>query len=297
MWTIDRDSHTGRRLTAAGLVVGSAFSAQLGAAFAVGLISSSTPAMAAMFRNLVGALVLMALLGARRGTLRDLSWRPALVLGLILGVMNTSFYAGIARLPLGDAVAVEFAGPIAVAALTSSARRELLWVALAAAGVLAISHPGPDHLSYAGMGFVLLAGTCWGAYILVGRRVAIGGRRSDTLALAMVASAAVLVVPAVYQAAPALAQPHFLALGIGVGILSSAIPYSVELMAMERVPPTVFGVLLSLQPFMAALMGFLVLGQHVSALEATGLVLVIAASIGVTVSGKDPSRATEPVAA
>jgi inner membrane transporter RhtA len=284
-------------VTAAGLVVGSAFSAQLGAAFAVGLISASTPAMAAMLRNLVGALILMALLGARRGTLRDLSWGPAVALGVILGVMNTSFYAGIARLPLGDAVAVEFAGPIAVAALTSSARRELLWVALAAVGVLAISHPGPDHLSYIGMGFILLAGTCWGAYVLVGRAVAVGGRRSDTLALAMVVSAAVLVVPALYQAAPALTQPHFLALGVGVGILSSAIPYSVELMAMERVPPTVFGVLLSLQPFMAALMGFVVLGQHVSTLEATGLVLVIAASIGVTVGGRVPAVAGEPVAA
>jgi inner membrane transporter RhtA len=297
MRAIDRDSRTGRRLTAAGLVVGSAFSAQVGAAYAVGLISSSTPAMAAMLRNLVGAVILVALLGARRGSFRDLSWPPALALGLILGVMNTSFYAAIARLPLGDAVAVEFAGPIAVAALTSSARRELLWAALAAAGVLAISHPGPDHLSYAGLGFVLLAGTCWGAYILVGRRVAIGGRRADTLALAMVASAAVLVVPALYQAAPALTQPRFLALGIGVGILSSAIPYSVELMAMERVPPTVFGVLLSLQPFMAALMGLVVLGQHVSALEAAGLALVMAASTGVTLSGTDTSIAAKPVAA
>jgi inner membrane transporter RhtA len=291
------DGRGGGRLTAAGLVVASAFSAQLGAAFAVGLISASTPAMAAMFRNLVGALVLMALLLARRGSLRDLRWRPALALGVILGVMNTSFYAGIARLPLGDAVAVEFAGPIAVAALTSSARRELLWVALAAGGVLAISHPGPDHLSYAGMGFVLLAGGCWGAYILVGRRVALGGRRADTLALAMAASAAVLVAPALVQAAPVLVQPRFLGLGIAVGVLSSAIPYSVELMAMERVPPTVFGVLLSLQPFMAALMGFIVLRQQVSALEATGLVMVIAASIGVTAGGKTPSIATEPVAA
>lgn len=297
MRTIDRDSHTGRHLTASGLVVASAFSAQLGAALAVGLISSSTPAMAAMVRNLVGALILMTLLGARRGTLRGLSWRPALALGLILGLMNTSFYAAITRLPLGDAVAVEFVGPIAVAALTASARRQLLWVALAAAGVLAIAHPGPDHLSFAGVGFVLIAGSCWGAYILVGRRVAVGGRRSDTLALAMVASAAFLVAPALYQAAPALARPHFLALGVGVGILSSAIPYSVELIAMERVSATVFGVLLSLQPLMAALMGWLVLGQHVSALEAVGLGLVIAASIGVTAVGKDPSIAIEPVAA
>ncbi len=294
---LDRDSHAGRRLTAAGLVVGSAFSAQLGAAYAVNLIQSSTPAMAAMLRNLVGAAILVALVFLRRGSLRGLDLKPALALGLILGVMNTSFYAAIARLPLGDAVAVEFAGPIAVAAITSSVRRELLWVALAAAGVLAISHPGPDHLSYAGLGFVLLAGTCWGGYILVGRRVATSGRRSDTLALAMVASAAVLVVPALLQAAPALARPSFLALGVGVGVLSSAIPYSVELIAMERVPPTVFGVLLSLQPFMAAIMGFLVLGQHVSPLEAIGLLLVIVASVGVTVGGRDPTVATEPVAA
>jgi inner membrane transporter RhtA len=294
---IDRDSHTGRRLTAAGLVVASAFSAQLGAAYAVSLIQSSTPAMAAMLRNLVGAAILVTFVFLRRGSLRGLDLKPALALGLILGVMNTSFYAAIARLPLGDAVAVEFAGPIAVAAITSSVRRELLWVALAAAGVLAISHPGPDHLSYAGLGFVLLAGTCWGGYILVGRRVATGGRRSDTLALAMVASAAVLVVPALLQAAPALGRPGFLALGVGVGVLSSAIPYSVELIAMERVPPTVFGVLLSLQPFMAAVMGFVVLGQHVSTLEAIGLLLVIVASVGVTVGGRDPSVAIEPVAA
>src|SRR5258708_7142381 len=216
---IDRDSHTGRRLTAAGLVVGSAFSAQLGAAYAVSLIQSSTPAMAAMLRNLVGATVLVGLLLLRRGSIRGLDLKPALALGLILGAMNTSFYAAIARLPLGDAVAVEFA------AIPSWVRRELLWVALAAAGVLAISHPGPDHLSYAGLAFVLLAGACWGAYILVGRRVAIGGRRSDTLALAMVGSAAVLVVPALLQAAPALGRPGFLGLGVGVGVLTSPIPH------------------------------------------------------------------------
>ena len=283
------------RLTAVGLVVGSAFSAQLGAAFAVGLIRASTPSMAAMVRNLVGAVVLMALLGLRGGSLRGISWRPAVLLGVILGVMNTAFYAGIERLPLGDAVAVEFIGPVAVAAITSSLRRELIWVALAATGVLAISHPGRDHLSYEGIGYILVAGACWGAYILVGRRVALGGRRADTLAVAMVFSAAVLVVPALLQAAPALRSTHFLLLAVGVGVLSSAIPYSVELMAMERVPPTIFGVLLSLQPFMAALMGLVVLGQHISLLEGGGLVLVMVASVGVTLGGGEPTA--EPVAA
>jgi inner membrane transporter RhtA len=283
------------RLTAVGLVVGSAFSAQLGAAFAVGLIRASTPAMAAMVRNLVGAVVLMALLGLRGGSLRGISWRPAVLLGVILGVMNTAFYAGIERLPLGDAVAVEFIGPVAVAAITSSRRRELIWVALATLGVLAISHPGPDHLSYEGVAYILVAATCWGAYILVGRRVALGGRRADTLAVAMVFSAAVLVVPALLQAAPVLTSTHFLLLAVGVGVLSSAIPYSVELMAMERVPPTIFGVLLSLQPFMAALMGLVVLGQHISLLEGGGLVLVMVASVGVTLGGGEPTA--EPVAA
>lgn len=293
--SIGKDHPARGRLTAVGLVVASAFCAQLGAAFAVGLIRSSTPSMAAMVRNLVGALVLLALLGLRGGSLRGISWRPALLLGVILGVMNTSFYAGIDKLPLGDAVAVEFIGPVAVAGITSSMRRELIWVALAALGVLAISHPGPDHLSYEGIAYVMVAGTCWGAYILVGRRVALGGRRADTLAVAMVFSAAVLVVPALLQAAPALTSTHFLLLAAGVGVLSSAIPYSVELMAMERVPPTIFGVLLSLQPFMAALMGFLVLGQHISLLEAAGLVLVIAASVGVTLGGGEATA--EPVAA
>lgn len=292
--SIGRDHPARGRLTAVGLVIASSFSAQLGAAFAVGLIRASTPSMAAMVRNLVGAVVLVALLGWRGGSLRGISWRPAVLLGVILGVMNTAFYAGIERLPLGDAVAVEFMGPVVVAAVTSSRRRELVWVALAALGVLAISHPGPDHLNYVGIAYILVAATCWGAYILVGGRVALGGRRADTLAVAMVFSAAVLVVPALLRAAPALTSTHFLLLAAGVGVLSSAIPYSVELMAMERVPPTIFGVLLSLQPFMAALMGLVVLGQHISLLEAAGLVLVIVASVGVTLGGG--AATSEPVA-
>jgi inner membrane transporter RhtA len=278
--------------------VASAFSAQLGAALVVHLFAIATPAMAAWIRNLVGAATLMALLALRHGTLRGLSLRAVLALGLILGVMNASFYYGIARLPLGDAVSVEFMGPIAVAALTSAARRDLVWVALAALGVVAISHPGPDHLSYAGLGFILAAAACWGAYILVGRRVATGGRRADTLAAAMAASAGLLLLPALVQSAPSLANPAFLGLGAAVGILSSAIPYSVELVAMARVPPTIFGVLLSLQPLMAAVMGFLVLGQRVSGLEAVGFLLVVSASIGATVLGTPGMTvASEPVAA
>jgi inner membrane transporter RhtA len=275
-------SHAATRLGAAGLVVMSAFSAQLGAAYAFGLFRLTSPTMTAWIRNLVGAAVLMALLLARRGSWRSLDLRLALAMGIVLGGMNATFYEGLLRLPLGDGVAIEFAGPIVVAAVTASSRRHLVWVALAAAGVFAISRPGPTHLNYVGMAFMLAAATFWGTYVLLGRRIATGGRRSDTLALAMVFAAVCLTLPALARSAGTLTDPRVLALGALVGVLSSAIPYSIELMAMARVPPAIFGVLLSLQPLSAALIGLVILRQRVSLLEFAGFCLVVAASLGVT---------------
>ncbi|MDQ6747309.1 MAG: EamA family transporter [Candidatus Dormibacteraeota bacterium] len=272
------------RLGAAGLVVLSSFSAQLGAAYAFGLFNLTSPTMTAWIRNTVGASVLLLLVVARRSSLRSLSLRAAVAMGVVLGGMNATFYEGLQRLPLGDGVAIEFAGPIVVAALTASSRRHLVWVGLAAAGVLATSRPGPSHLNYVGMAFMLAAATFWGLYVLLGRRIATGGRRADTLALAMGISALFLTLPAFARSAPTLADPRVLALGALVGVLSSAIPYSVELMAMERVPPAIFGVLLSLQPLSAGLIGLVVLGQRVSLLELGGFCLVVSASLGVTFS-------------
>jgi inner membrane transporter RhtA len=272
------------RLGAAGLVVVSSLSAQLGAAYAFGLFNLTSPTMAAWIRNTVGALVLVGLLVAKRGSWRNLSIRTAIAMGVILGGMNASFYEGLHRLPLGDGVAIEFTGPIVVAALASRSRRHLVWVALAAAGVLAISRPGPAHLNYAGMGFMLAAGAFWGAYILVGRNIATSGRRADTLALAMAVSSIFLLIPALGRSASTLLDPRVLALGALVGVLSSAIPYSVELVAMERVPPAIFGVLLSLQPLSAAVVGLVMLSQGVTLLELGGFILVVCASLGVTLS-------------
>ncbi|MGI8608773.1 MAG: EamA family transporter [Candidatus Dormibacteria bacterium] len=278
------------RLGAAGLVVVSSLSAQLGATYAFRLFSLTSPTTAAWLRNLVGAGVLVALVLLRGGSLRGIRVPVALGLGVILGSMNATFYEGLLRMPLGDGVAVEFTGPIAVAALLGGSRRHLVWVALAAAGVLCIARPGPQHLSYAGMGFMLLAATFWGLYILVGRRVAVGGRRSDSLAVAMAFSAVFLTAPALLRSAPSLTDPRVLGLGLLVGIVSSAIPYSIELMAMQRVPPAIFGVLLSLQPLSAGLVGLVILGQKISALELVGFLLVVCASLGVTLG----SPAAEP---
>jgi inner membrane transporter RhtA len=279
------------RLGAAGLVVLSSFSAQLGAAYAFGLFNMTSPTMAAWIRNTVGASVLIAIVLARRGSLRGVNPRAVVAMGIVLGGMNATFYEGLQRLPLGDGVAIEFSGPIVVAALTATRRRHLVWVALAAAGVLAISRPGPAHLNYAGMAFMLMAAMFWGIYVLLGRRIATGGRRADTLALAMGFSAVFLTLPAFARSVSTLLDPRVLALGALVGVLSSAIPYSVELMAMERVPPAIFGVLLSLQPLSAGLIGLAVLGQRITPLELAGFCLVVAASLGVTfgAGARDPA--------
>lgn len=279
---------------AVGLVVASTISAQLGAAYATRLFLLTSPVTASWMRNVVSAVALLLLLVLRRGSLRGINPRAAVALGLILGLMNTAFYYAIALLPLGDAVAVEFTGPILVAGLLSPRRRDLVWVGAAALGVIAISRPGPDHLDYGGLTWVLLAGACWAFYVLVGRRVATGGRQADTLAVAMVVAAAGLTAPALVASAPTLANPQVLAMGALVGILSSAIPYSVELLAMQRIPSYVFGVLLSLHPLMGVLIGAIVLSQAIGILEAVGLALVVTASLGVTLGGSPDEPLGEP---
>ena len=279
-------------------MVCSAIAAQTGAAYAVHLLGFTGPVFGAWIRNTVGATALLLLVMARRGSLAGIRWRVALAYGAILALMNTAFYFGIQRLPLGDAVAIEFIGPITVAAAGTRTRRDLVWVGLAAAGVIAIARPGPQHLDYAGLGFILLAAACWAAYIVVGRRMATGERRADTLAAAMSISALLLLVPALTLSAGRLGDPRVLELGLLVGLLSSAIPYGVELLALRRVTPHVFGILLSLQPLMAGLMGFLILGQRPQALDYLGFVLVVAASAGVTLSAAvDRPPAVTPVVA
>jgi len=292
-----RSPATGR-LAAPGLVVCSAVAAQSGAAYAVHLLALTNPVSGAWIRNAVGAVVVLGLLVARRGSLAGIRWRVALVYGCVLALMNTSFYFGIQRLPLGDAVAVEFLGPISVAALGSRTRRDAAWVLLAAAGVVAISRPGPAHLDYAGLGFILLAGGFWAGYILVGRRVATGARRADTFAAALTVAALVLTVPGFTLAAGRLGDARVLEVGVVVGVLSSVIPYGVELLALGRVRAHVFGILLSLQPLMAGLMGFLILGQQPVLLDYVGFLFVVAASAGVTLSARpDEAPAVEPVTA
>jgi inner membrane transporter RhtA len=194
--------------------------------------------------------------------------------------MNFSFYSAIHRIPLGIAVTLEFVGPLAVAVFGSRRWIDLLWVALAAGGILALAHGQAHGLDALGAGLALLAGCLWGTYILVNARVGQAFERGTGLALALCVALLAMIPVGVVQGGAHLLDAPSLALGVAVGLLSSAIPYSFEIEALRRIAPAVFGVLMSLEPAMAAVAGLIVLGQGLSARAVAGIALVVCASIG-----------------
>jgi inner membrane transporter RhtA len=268
------------RAPSAGLVVGAIASVQLGSAIAAKLFAQVGPGGAVLLRLVSATIVLLALWRPRlRGrTRRELLL--AAMFGIVLAAMNLSFYQALDRIPLGIAVTIEFVGPLAVAVSGSRRLGDLVWVALAAVGILALTHGGGPGLNALGVAFALLAGCLWGSYILLNARVGQAFERGTGLALAMLV-ASVLALPAgVIDGGTHLLEPRSLAIGAAVGMLSSAIPYSFELEALRRIAASVFGVLMSLEPAMAALAGFLILGQGLGGREVVGIALVVAASIG-----------------
>lgn len=262
------------------LVLGGIASVQLGAALATTLFAKIGAGGAVWLRLLSATIVLLAIWRPR---VRGRSRRELLLaatFGLVLAVMNLSFYSAIARIPLGIAVTIEFIGPLAVAVGGSRRRLDLVWVGLAAAGIVALMRGDPHGLNTLGVLFALFAGCLWGIYILLNARVGRAFERGTGLALAMTVACIVALPVGVGQGGTALLQPRSLALGAAVGILSSAIPYSFEMEALRRIATNVFGVLMSLEPAVAALAGLIVLGQALNGRELIGIALVVAASIG-----------------
>lgn len=277
------------RAPSGGLVIGAIASIQFGSALAATLFQRLGPG-GAVFLRLTSAALILLLLWRPRLTQRSSSeLRLACVFGLVLAGMNLSFYEALQRIPLGIAVAVEFIGPLAVAVAGSRRRLDLLWVALAVAGIIALTR-GPAHgLDGLGLGLALLAGCLWGAYILLNARLGRAYEGSTGLALAMVVGAVVAMPAGVLDAGSHLLEPESLALGSAVGILSSAIPYSFEIEALRRMAAHVFGVLMSLEPAMAALAGLLILGQSLGMRALAGIVLVTLASVGASRQGEAPA--------
>jgi inner membrane transporter RhtA len=264
------------RAAAVGLVVAAAVSPQLGAAFAVTLFDELGPAGAAFLRLAFAAIVLWAI------------WRPRLAgdlrlagaFGAALGLMNWSFYEAIARIPLGVAVTIEFAGPLLVAVIGSRRPLDGVWVALAAAGIVVLVDPGGGSMDAAGVGFALAAAACWMAYIYLSKRTGAAFPGGSGLALAMAVGALIVLPAGVISAQGALAQPVLLGSALVVALASSVLPYSLEIEALRRLPESVFGVLMSLDPAIAALVGFVMLGQDLGARELLAITMVVVASAG-----------------
>ncbi|MFF3252960.1 DMT family transporter [Actinacidiphila glaucinigra] len=207
------------------------------------------------------------------------AWTVVLGYGVILGSMNLCFYLALARIPLGIAVTVEFLGPLAVALAGSRRWLDAFWAVLAAGGVVLLME-GRGELDPAGLLLALAAGTCWGLYILVGAALGRHTTEGNGLALGMAVAALVTVPFGVADGGTALVQPWVLLAGLGVALLSSVLPYSLDLEALRRIPPRVFGILMSLEPAMAALIGLVVLQESLQVSQWIAVLCVVAASAG-----------------
>jgi inner membrane transporter RhtA len=277
------------RPLAVGMVLAAASSLQVGAAFAVTLFDELGPGGAAFLRLALAAIVLCAI------------WRPSLAgdlrvaaaFGVALGLMNWSIYESIDRIPLGVAVTIEFAGPLAVAVIGSRRPLDGLWIVLAAAGILLLADPGGGSVDGLGVLFALTAAVCWAAYIHLSQRTGRAFPGGSGLALAMVVGALVVAPAGFIQGGGALAEPDLLGSALVVALASSVLPYSLELEALRRLPAAVFGVLMSLEPAVAALAGLVVLGQDLGARELLAIAMVVVASAGATLRS---GAAVEPVA-
>jgi inner membrane transporter RhtA len=255
-------------------------STQVGAALARTLFDDAGPAGTVFLRVLFAALMLALLWRPDlRGHSRE-DWRLVAGFGLALATMNLSFYQSIDRIPLGLAVTIEFLGPLGVAVAGSRRALDLFWVACAAAGILLISAPGTSGLDPLGIAFALIAGGCWAAYILLSARTGRAFPGGGGLALAMCIAAVLLVPVGVPAAGGDLLDGELLLLAAGVALLSSAIPYSAELEALRLMPEHILGVLLSIEPAVAALAGWVVLDQALGLRELGGIALVTAAVAG-----------------
>ena len=267
------------RLPPQALFVLGAISQYVGAALAVLLFASVPAAGVAWLRVVAAAAVLVAWRRPWRTRWTRARLQLVAAFGIALALMNLCFYLAIDRLPLGTTVAIEFCGPIFVAALGSRTRRDVAALALGVTGVLALADV---HLTGSPGGFALAAGAgvFWAAYIVLGHRVAADReiRPQDGLALAMAIGAATLAPALVVSAVPALIDPILLAACLAVGVASSVVPYGLEQIAMRRLPRARFALLLALLPATAAVIGAIVLGQVPGLVEAAGIALVVAAA-------------------
>jgi inner membrane transporter RhtA len=274
--------------SAVALVVAAACSVQAGAAVAKSLFPELGPPGVVFLRLLFGSIALWVI---ARPQLRGRPWhelRLVLALGVVLVSMNVSFYESIDRLPLGIAVTVEFLGPLAVAVLGSRRRLDFVWVALAGSGVALLADGGGRSVHALGLALAALAGFFWALYILLSVPIGRLYPGASGLAPAMVLGAVLIAPWGISSAGHHLREPQLVGAAAGVGLLSSALPWSLELEALRRLPAHVFGVVLSLEPAVAALAGFVFLHERLGVRSWLAIGLVVLASAGATRSRRPP---------
>ncbi|MFF5501288.1 DMT family transporter [Streptomyces roseolus] len=281
-----------RRFGPVALVVAGGLSVQFGSAVAVLLMPRAGALGVVTLRLVLAALVLLLVCRPKVRGYDRADWGTVVAFGAAMAGMNILFYQSIDRIPLGAAVTLEVLGPLVLSVVASRRLVNLLWVGLAFGGVALLGGGGFDGLDPLGAGFALAAGAMWATYIVFSARTGRRFPQADGLALAM-AFGAVLSLPlGIAEAGGALVVPSTIALGLGVALLSSVLPYTLELLALRRLPAPTFAVLMSLEPAIAAAAGFLVLHQALSVTDGLAIALVIAASIGAVRTQKAVAAAT-----
>ncbi|MFE0672031.1 DMT family transporter [Streptomyces sp. NPDC058867] len=280
-----------------GLLLAGGVSVQFGGALAVTLMPRAGALGVVTLRLAVAAVVLLLVCRPKfRGHSRT-DWGTVVVFGLTMAGMNGLFYQSVARIPLGPAVTLEVLGPLALSVFASRRAINLLWAGLALVGVFLLGGGGFGGLDPVGVAYALAAGVMWAAYIVFSARTGRRFPQADGLALAMVVAAVLFLPLGVVESGTKLLDPMTIALGAAVAILSSVLPYTLELLALRRLPASTFAILMTLEPAIAATAGFLILDQALSAYQALAIALVIAASMGAvrTQVGRGKVAVAEPV--
>jgi inner membrane transporter RhtA len=262
-------------------------SVQAGASIAKTLFPVIGPIGMVAVRIAFGTIILCGVLRPWRTRIRAGTWLPLTIYGVVLGVMNLFFYLALSRIPLGITVAIEFTGPLVVAVLSSHRLIDFCWILLAAAGLvllLPVTHIGVGT-DPVGALYALAAGACWALYIVYGQKAG-AHHGAQTAALGSVISALIVVPIGLLDRGPALFSSSILLPGLAIGLLSTALPYTLEMIALTRLPARTFGVLMSAEPAVGALIGYVYLHEWLTALQWTAIALVILASIGATASAQ-----------
>lgn len=263
------------------LVLGAILSVQVGAAFAKSLFALTAPTAVAWLRMAVAALIFWAFARPRLRGRTWVEWRVVLGYGVALATMNWAIYQSFARIPIGLAVTIEFLGPLGVAIVGSRRARDLIWVALAALGVTLLG-VFPATVDWIGIGFALLAGAAWAGYIVLSGPTGRYWEGVTGVSVGSLVGALVFLIPGMLAGGASMWQWPVLGLAAIVGVMSSVIPYGLEMVARRSIPASVFGILMSLEPAVAALAALLILHEQLSWVEVVAMACVIVASVGST---------------